>query len=69
VKKRKFFLAKQNCDHVRMLSSNIHKRLSHQNIVVALPSNLVNKLWFEERLLIGLCAFCGLGFTPLWLGF
>jgi hypothetical protein len=49
-----------------MLSSNIQKGLSCPNIITALPSSLVNKLGFEEPLLIGLCAFCGLGFAPLW---
>jgi hypothetical protein len=31
-----------------------------------LPSNLVDKLGFEESLLIRFCPFCGLGFAPLW---
>jgi hypothetical protein len=66
--KKKVFLAKKNRDAARMLSSNIHKGLSHQNLVATLPSSLVNKLGFEEPLSIGLCVFCGLGFAPLWVG-
>jgi len=66
--KKKVFLAKQNRDVARMLSSNIHKGLSRQNLVATLPSSLVNKLGFEEPLSIGLCVFCGLGFAPLWIG-
>jgi hypothetical protein len=64
----KVFLAKKNCDVIRTLYSNFQKGLSHQNLVATLLSNLVNKLGFEEPLLIGLCPFCGLGFTPLWVG-
>jgi hypothetical protein len=51
---------------LRQLSSNFQRNLSYKNLVIALPSNLVNKLWCEESLLIGLCPFCGLGFAPLW---
>jgi hypothetical protein len=63
---KKAFLAKRNHDAARTLSSNFQRGLSCQNLVAALLSNLVNKLGFEEFLLIGLCPFCGLGFAPLW---
>jgi hypothetical protein len=66
--KIKVFFAKRNCNVIRTLYSNFWKRLSYQNLVATLLSNLVNKLRFEKPLLIGLCPFCGLGFTPLWVG-
>lgn len=65
---KKIFLAKQNHDVARMLSSNIQKGLSRQNIVATSPLSLVDKLRFQEFLFIGLCPFCGLGFAPLWVG-
>ncbi len=37
----KVFLAKRNRDASRTLSSNFQRGLSYQNLVVALPSNLV----------------------------
>jgi len=39
----KVFLAKRNRDASRTLSSNFQRGLSYQNLVVALPSNLVKK--------------------------
>jgi hypothetical protein len=64
--KKKVFLAKRNYDVAKTLSSNFQRSLSYQNLVATLPSNLVNKLGFEESLLIRFCPFCGLGFALLW---
>jgi len=64
--KKKVILAKGNHDAARTLSSNFQRSLSYHNLVVTLPLRLVDKLGFEESLLIGLCPLCGLGFAPLW---
>ncbi len=68
MKKRRFFFANRNFHVARILPSNFQRGLSYQNLVAALPSNLVDTLGLEESLLIGLCPFCGLGFAPLWVG-
>ncbi len=63
-----FIFVNRNHDVIRPLYSNFQRSLFCQDLIATLFSNLVNKLGFEEPLLIGLCPFCGLGFTPLWVG-